>query len=98
MEDFNLSPEQFKLAVIGLRIKSEHEDSCCVTIELDEEIAQREEELKSTFIEKASGKVSKGSSPDYVRIARIPLSFKGAILIPQLKQDFEKYLSNYNGS
>jgi len=37
-------------------------------------------------------KVSKGSRPDYVRFARIPISFNGAILIPQLKQDFEEYL------
>jgi acyl-CoA synthetase (AMP-forming)/AMP-acid ligase II len=92
VEDFTLHPDQFKLAVIGLRIKSEHDDSCCVTIELNEEIAHREEELKATFIEKASRKVSKGSRPDYVRFARIPISFKGAILIPQLKQDFEEYL------
>ena len=92
VEDFTLHPDQFKLAVIGLRIKSEHDDSCCVTIELNDEIAHREEELKATFIEKASRKVSKGSRPDYVRFARIPISFKGAILIPQLKQDFEEYL------
>jgi acyl-CoA synthetase (AMP-forming)/AMP-acid ligase II len=92
VENFSLNPEQFKLAVIGLRITSEHEDSCCVTIELNEEVAHREEEIKASFIEKACVTVSKGSRPDYVRFAKIPLSFKGAILIPQLKQDFEKYL------
>ena len=92
VENFSLNPEQFKLAVIGLRITSEHEDSCCVTIELNEEVANREEEIKASFIEKACVTVSKGSRPDYVRFAKIPLSFKGAILIPQLKQDFEKYL------
>ncbi|MCX5836314.1 MAG: hypothetical protein NTX62_04960, partial [Deltaproteobacteria bacterium] len=92
VEDFSLKPGQFKLAVIGLRMRSEHDDSCCVTIELGEEATCMEEELRATFIEKASGKVSKGSFPDYVRFAPIPLSFKGAVLIPRLRQDFEDYL------
>ncbi|MCX5853271.1 MAG: class I adenylate-forming enzyme family protein [Deltaproteobacteria bacterium] len=92
VEDFSLKPGQFKLAVIGLRIRSEHDDSCCVTIELGEEAACMEEELRATFIKKASGKVSKGSFPDYVRFAPIPLSFKGAVLIPRLRQEFEDYL------
>ena len=92
VEDFNMKPGQFKLAVIGLRMRSEHDDSCCVTIELGEEAACMEEELRATFIEKASGKVSKGSFPDYVRFAPIPLSFKGAVLIPRLKQEVEEYL------
>jgi len=92
VEEFNLHQDQFKLAVIGLHIKSEHDDSCCVTIELNEKIVHREEELKADFIEKASRKVSKASRPDYVRFARIPLSFKGAVLNPRLKQDFLEYL------
>jgi acyl-CoA synthetase (AMP-forming)/AMP-acid ligase II len=92
VEDFSLKPGQFKLAVIGLRMRSEHDDSCCVTIELGEEAACMEEELRAAFIKKASKKVSKGSFPDYVRFAPIPLSFKGAVLIPRLKQEFEDYL------
>jgi len=92
MDVFNLTPGQFKLAVVGLRVGSEHEDSCCVTIELGEKAACMEEELRATFIKKASEKVSKGSRPDYVRFAPIPLSFKGAVLIPRLRRDFENYL------
>jgi acyl-CoA synthetase (AMP-forming)/AMP-acid ligase II len=94
MEDFGLKPGQFKLAVIGLRIGSEHEDSCCVTIELGSEVAYMEEELRAIFIQKSSLKVSKGSLPDYVCFAPIPLSFKGAVLIPRLKQNFEEYLKS----
>ena len=88
VEDFQLKPDQFKLAVVGLRLESEHEDSCCVTIELSREAANSEPQLKASFIEAASQKVSKGSRPDYIRFAQVPLSFKGAILYPQLKQDF----------
>ncbi len=92
VEDFKLKPEQFKLAVVGLRIESEHEDSCCVTIELSREVANIEPQLKANFIETASRKVSKGARPDHIRFAQIPLSFKGEILYPQLKQDFMDWL------
>ena len=86
--DFQLKPEHFKLAIVGLRLESEHEDSCCVTIELSKEATTIESELKADFIEKASRKVSKGARPDYIRFAPIPLNFKGTVLYPQLKQDF----------
>ena len=88
VEDFQLKPEHFKLAIVGLRLKSEHEDSCCVTIELSREVKDIEPQLKTYFIEKASTIVSKGARPDYVRFGPIPRSFKGDILYPQLKQDF----------
>lgn len=93
MEDFQLKPDQFKVAVVGLRLESEHEDSCCVTIELSKEAFRVESELKATFIERAEKKVPKGAVPNYVRFAKIPLNFKGAILYSQLKQDFLHYLS-----
>jgi len=88
VEDFQLKPEHFKLAIVGLRLKSEHEDSCCVTIELSREVEDIEPQLKTYFIETASRKVSKGTRPDYIRFAPIPVNFKGTVLYPQLKQDF----------
>ena len=91
-EEFNLHPAAFKLAVTGLHIQSEHDDSCCVTIELSQEALHREEELRANFTKKAFEKVSKGSRPDYIRFAPIPLSFKGAVLMPRLKQEFIEYL------
>ncbi|MBI2979464.1 MAG: acyl--CoA ligase, partial [Chloroflexi bacterium] len=87
-EDFQLQSDQFSLAVIGLRLESEHEDSCCVTIELNREAADIESQLQVDFIDAAARKVSKGARPDYVRFGRIPLNFKGAVLYPQLKQEF----------
>ncbi len=90
--DFHLKPEEFKLAVVGLRLKSEHEDSCCVTIELGGEAAHMEPKLREEFIARAAGKVSRGSRPDHVRFAKIPVSFKGAVLIPQLKSECSETL------
>ncbi len=88
VEDFRLQPDQFKLAVVGLRLHSEHEDSCCVTIELSRELADIEPRLQTDFMAAAAKKVSRGARPDYLRFARIPVSFKGDILFSQLKQDF----------
>ncbi|MFC1987837.1 AMP-binding protein [Chloroflexota bacterium] len=91
-ENFQLKPQEFKLAVIGLRLSSEHEDNCCVTIELSESSTNAESQLKADFIHKASAEVSKGARPDYLRFGIIPRSFKGAILYPQLKQDYLNWL------
>lgn len=88
VEHFQLKPEQFQLAVVGLRLESEHEDSCCITIHLSKDATNVEAKLKTAFIEKASTIVSKGARPDYVRFGPIPRSFKGDILCAQLKQDF----------
>ena len=85
---FQMMPGEFQLAVVGLRLESEHEDSCCVTIELGKEASHREAELKTAFLEKACQTVAKGSRPDYLRFAPIPRNFKGAILYPRLKQEF----------
>jgi len=87
-----LEPTQFRLAVIALRYQSEHEDSCCVTIELDDELADRECEVRTQFMERANVMISKGANPDYLRFGKIPYSFKGDISYPQLKQDFLDYL------
>lgn len=86
--NFHLEPTQFQLAVIGLRVESEHEDSCGVTIELSQEASPVKVELETSFLERAATTVTKGCRPDYLRLAPIPRSFKGAVLYPQLKQDY----------
>jgi len=92
INDFGLKHGQFKLAVVGLRLESEHDDSCCVTIELDESARGVQKVLESHFIEVASKKVSKGARPHYLRFARIPMSFKGAILYPEMQKEFLEFL------
>ena len=90
---FHLRPDQFKLAVVGLRLESEHEDSCCVTIELNKEVADVKPKLEANFIKDARV-VSKAARPDYIRFGPIPRSFKGVILYPQLKQEYLDSLKN----
>ena len=92
IEDFDLTTGQFRLSVIGLRVESEHEDSCCVTIELNPEVVDKQRELEADFINKAREKVRKGFWPDYVRFAEIPTSFKGLVLFPELRQGYRQSL------
>ncbi|MEK6654289.1 MAG: class I adenylate-forming enzyme family protein [Thermodesulfobacteriota bacterium] len=87
-DEFNLEEEDFQMAVVGLRIKSEHDDSCCVTIELTEKANPLAPALHEFLLDKMAGKVGKGSRPDYVRFAEIPRSFKGEVLYGRLKKDF----------
>lgn len=93
VEDLKLPIDKFKLAVVGLRVDSEHDDSCCVTIELGEDGNQMKEILKKNFIDMAIKKLPKGYHPDRVRFAKIPVNFKGAVLYEQLKQEYEKDLN-----
>ena len=92
---YHLPPRTFQLAVVGIRLESEHEDSCCVTIELFNDINDdSKQRLQSSFLEEARKSVSRGASPDHLRFARIPRNFKGATLYPQLKRDFLDSLKN----
>ena len=87
---YALADDAFDLAVVGLRLSSEHDDDCCVTIELTgPDAAARAQEIERTFVAEARGSVSKGAKPDRLRIAKIPRNFKGAILVPELKQACE---------
>ncbi|MFH0847053.1 MAG: class I adenylate-forming enzyme family protein [Chloroflexota bacterium] len=90
--DFGLKPDDFKLAVVGLRLESEHEDTCCVTIELGETAKGARPLLEKGFIEVACKKVSKGARPHHLRFAPIPVSFKGAILYSDLQKEFQELL------
>jgi len=90
--EFNLPSALFRLAVVGLRVTSEHDDACCVTIELAPEAASFASRLEKEFLDLACRRVPHGERPDYLRLAPIPLSFKGTILLPQLKAEFEEAL------
>ena len=82
-----LPTEAFDVAVVGLRIASEHEDECCVTVELIGDAAQsKRAEIEGRFLADAKQSVSKGARPDRLRFATIPRNFKGAILVSELKE------------
>lgn len=87
-----LAEEDFQLAVVGLRLGSEHEDSCCVTVELSEGFSGKGEKIESQFVSAARGRCTKAARPDWVRVAPIPRNFKGAVLYPQLRREFADWL------
>jgi hypothetical protein len=58
------APGSFSLAVCGIRVKSEHEDECCVMIELLSEEAKSsgiEQQIMESFINRAKKSVTKGA-------------------------------------
>jgi len=97
IDSYRLSPEAFQLAVVGIRLESEHEDFCCVTIELFNDVNGANRQLvESNFLKDARKSVSKGARPDRLRFAQIPRNFKGAVLYPELKRDFMDFLRRNN--
>jgi acyl-CoA synthetase (AMP-forming)/AMP-acid ligase II len=90
---YQLPKDSFDIAIVGLKVDSEHEDSCCVTIEIKNEQAQNKmAEIRKTFKNLAAQHVSKGAKPDYVRFAQIPRNFKGVILVKEIAAEFRQWL------
>jgi len=87
---YGLHPDEFILASAGIKIGSEHEDACCVTIELLTDHARSlQDEIQGSFIPESRAQVSKGAKPDRLRFAPVPVNFKGAILLAELKKAWE---------
>lgn len=98
VDSYRLLSRALQLAVVGIHLESEHEDSCCVTIELVNDVnGANRQLLESNFLKDARKSVSKGAKPDRLRFAKIPRNFKGAILYPQLKRDFLDFLRDNQG-
>lgn len=92
-QEYTIDKNEFEVAVIGMRIESEHEDDCCVTIELKTDKAQAlKNDIETTFIDKAKKAVSKGAKPNHLRFGSIPKNFKGALLVPELKKVYKALL------
>jgi hypothetical protein len=90
-ERYSLPASAFRLAVCGLRVLSEHEDECCVMVELlmedAEEVIRVGDVLKSSFVTAAKGPggVSKGAKPDRFALGSIPMvASKGIVSVPEL--------------
>ena len=84
--EYSLPRSSFNVAVCGLRVKSEHEDECCVMIELlTEQSKAAQDIIESTFLAAARLVVSKGSKPDRMAVGAIPvLLSKGIVSVPEL--------------
>jgi len=88
---YSLPTEAVEVAVVGLALASEHEDDCCVTIELVTPEAQaKQAAIEASFVKDCKKGVSKGAKPDRVRFAPLPRNFKGAVKLPDLKDDWKK--------
>jgi acyl-CoA synthetase (AMP-forming)/AMP-acid ligase II len=84
---YGLPCDDFDLAVAGLRLVSEHEDSCCVTVELKSERAREcADEIRRTFLPEARHSVSKGAKPDFLRFGEVFRTFKGTIRLAEIKR------------
>ena len=93
-QHYQLREDSFDIAVVGLKVDSEHEDSCCVTIETKTHQARKKvAEMERTFKVMAIQYISKGAKPDYIRFAQIPRNFKGAVLIKELAAEFKQWLN-----
>lgn len=91
-ERYCLKDGIFDLAVVGLRIESEHEDTCCVTIDASSIPPEIRKNIEDTFLEEAGRAVSKGAKPQRLRFGPIPRNFKGGIGIKELKKAWMKEL------
>jgi len=88
-EHAGLAESEFELAVVGLKLDSEHEDACCVTVSpLSERARAMQGEIQEALLRSAAEQVGKGAKPDRVRFEPIPKNFKGAILANELKRAF----------
>ena len=93
------SNNDINVAVVGLKLNSEHEDDCMVTVEFaNDKIKEKykailAEKFISDACDKNSG-ISKGSKPSFIRFGTIPRNFKGAILVKDLKYNWEEELKN----
>ncbi|PHJ25194.1 amp-binding enzyme [Cystoisospora suis] len=93
---------QVAVATVGLKVASEHEDSCCVTIELAPKEGQDGtpawtallSDVRDNFLTRSRQHASlpKASRPDFVRVARLARNFKGAVDVSSLKQEYMDYL------
>lgn len=83
---YDLKDGIFDLAVVGLRLESEHEDTCCVTIDDSSLAPEVRKEIEVTFLEEAEKNVSRGSRPQRLHFGPIPRNFKGGIRIKELKK------------
>ena len=91
MKTFGLPDDALDISVVGMRIESEHEDSCCVTVELLSDDAKgKQKKMEADFLKLAKKGVSKGAKPDELRFGPLPRNFKGIVMLPDLKEEWGK--------
>lgn len=96
-DTYKLPKESVSLVAIGIKWRSEHDDDVCITVELPEEFLEKKTAIESDFVQIAasSSSIFKGSKPDFVRVASIPKTFKGAVNTDELKKGFMQFLEEH---
>jgi acyl-CoA synthetase (AMP-forming)/AMP-acid ligase II len=96
---YGLTREDVDLAVVGLKVESEHEDACCLTLERKTPLAK---ELLAgetdQFKQLLNQNVSKNARVDYLRFGTIPRNFKGTVLVKRLAAAFDRGLKGKDNS
>ncbi|HDQ93044.1 MAG TPA: long-chain fatty acid--CoA ligase, partial [Synergistetes bacterium] len=87
---YGLNTGSFDLAVIGLRLESEHEDTCCVVIDDSRLDNTAQQIIRNTFLDEARSTVSKGARPERVDFGPIPRNFKGSLDTSELRKRWEE--------
>ena len=92
---YGLTSSDVDVAVVALKLSSEHEDDCCGTIECR---SSRAKGLETRIIQELQGlcseQLSKSGQLNWLRAATIPRNFKGAVLIGELEKQFQDWLQN----
>jgi len=95
MRHHGLDTEDIDVAVVGLKVDSEHEDSCCATVARKSRAAETKLPRRADGLKKwLNQNVSKAATVDYLRYGEIPRSFKGAVLTEALAADFGRWLTS----
>lgn len=93
MSAYSLKSEDFYLAVVAMRMHSEHDDDCIVVMELKSDLAKtRQEEIRCTLKDKARTLPCKAGRPDEIVFEKIPKNFKGAVQVKDLRCLVQKRL------
>jgi len=94
--------DDIAVAVLGMKVASEHEDDACVTLEL---IGEAAKDGAKRLTEGGGGKstedilmgimkkeASKGAKPDRLLLTNVPKNFKGAVSLPDVKKLWKNHL------
>eukprot|EP01066_Platyproteum_vivax_P016494 Platyproteum_vivax@DN7143_c0_g1_i1.p2 len=86
LDTYSLQTGDIDLAVIGLKLVSEHEDSCCLCLELKPSVpAETAEKIRVTCKEELNKRASKGAKVDEMHFGAVPRNFKGAVSLGDMK-------------
>ena len=94
--EFDLLSSEFDVAVIGLKLESEHEDTCCVMLEIKSPKKEVEDVVARSFLTVARAKASKGARPDRLAVGPLPRNFKGALDVRALSAVFTSQCDDEN--